>query len=596
MQQNYCAGYCRCSTNMQDRSISDQVKEIERFAQKNYLKIVTWFLDEDRSGTSIDQREGFQKMKTLVEEGRNEFSIILVYDTSRWGRFPDPRESIYWEIYFEKRGVDIIYTNDDVQNTKSFQSAIIKAVKHAAAGDYSRRLSILITRAFISRAKEGFWNGGAPPYGYKRAEIDKQKKIVRILGHRERYYNPKHKIILVLGDEKEIETVRKIFYYFVHKDMDLRMIAQKFNNEGSPSPSYKWIQTSKPWHKGIFAPDKPGKWSYCSAFKILKNELYTGKMIWGVKKRGIFSTSENLWGDKEGRKTRHDGQNVVVCQNAHPPIISEKLFRRAQEMVKSGSKSKRVRKTYSYSPYLLSGIIECGACGFRFSCGYFGEKSYKNLPQRLRHYFYRDAGSTLRGRRVCSSYYIKMESLDKLILNKIKRRITSCNSIVKITRRLRSALIPITITKSYLEQLKKRITRTEDEIEEIQRLAKRGQSALEADRLLTNLMEKNEGLLDVKRKVESARRLIPTLSSVAKVIKDYYNYCSNVLENSTPQEKKVIVRNMIDKIVIDKNNNSGRIYFCKVPKNIDLYLELLCMDLNTTVTCTIRLPRRQREA
>ena len=132
MRGNLCAGYCRCSTDMQDRSIPDQQREIQLFAEKNSLKIISWFIDEDRSGTSIEHREGFQEMKTIVEEGKNDFSAILVYDLSRWGRFTDPRESIYWEIYFEKKGVDIIFTNDDVQNTKSFQSAIIKAVKHAA--------------------------------------------------------------------------------------------------------------------------------------------------------------------------------------------------------------------------------------------------------------------------------------------------------------------------------------------------------------------------------------------------------------------------------------------------------------------------------
>ena len=81
MRGNLCAGYCRCSTAMQERSILDQQKEIQLFAEKNNLKIIRWFIDEDRSGTSIENREGFQEMRRLVEQGENDFrcrGLIMV--------------------------------------------------------------------------------------------------------------------------------------------------------------------------------------------------------------------------------------------------------------------------------------------------------------------------------------------------------------------------------------------------------------------------------------------------------------------------------------------------------------------------------------
>jgi hypothetical protein len=184
-----------------------------------------------------------------------------------------------------------------------------------------------------------------------------------------------------------------------------------------------------------------------------------------------------------------------------------------------------------------------------------------------------------------------MESLDNLILNEVKKRIAGNNSIVKISRMLMRAFKPITEMKLNIEQLTGKIARTQEQIQELYRIAARGQSTFEVDGLLNQLIERNERALDEKRKLESVKRLIPTLPSVAGVIKEYYDFCIRTLDNSTQQEKKVIIRNVIDKIVIDKDDNSARIHFLKVPAHIDAYLELLSLDLKNTFTCTVGVPR-----
>ena len=83
------AGYVRCSTDMQDQSIEDQKKAIAAFAQREGITVVRWYEDEDSSGTSITRRRGFQTLKSLVDQKRHDFSTILIYDVTRWGRFPD---------------------------------------------------------------------------------------------------------------------------------------------------------------------------------------------------------------------------------------------------------------------------------------------------------------------------------------------------------------------------------------------------------------------------------------------------------------------------------------------------------------------------
>jgi DNA invertase Pin-like site-specific DNA recombinase len=194
---------------MQDQSIGDQKKAITQFAQKNGMTILRWYEDEDSSGTSIVRRKGFQTLKSQIEQNRHDFSKILIYDVTRWGRFPDPRESIYWEMYFEKRGVSVIYVSENFKSDRSFETAIVKTVKHAAAGDFSRRLSLLTTRGSRTTAERGLWNGSGAPYGYKRAEVDSEKNMVRILEEGEKC-RPDYKVMLVKGDPEEVQVVQTV--------------------------------------------------------------------------------------------------------------------------------------------------------------------------------------------------------------------------------------------------------------------------------------------------------------------------------------------------------------------------------------------------
>jgi len=529
-------------------------------------------------------------MKALVEEGKSDFSAILIYDTTRWGRFPDPRESIYWEVYFEKKGVEIIYTNDDIQNTKSFQSAIIKTVKHAAAGDYSRRLSVLITRACVSLAKEGFWTGGSAPYGYKRAEVDKNKRILRLLDPEERCHDPQHRTILVLGELEELETVERIFDYFVNKSIDLKTMARMLNHEGIPGPNHKWTQMSKHSHFRVLAWDKKSTWTRDNLYRLMNKEIYTGKMIYGIKKRGIFSRCENLWGDKQGRKDRHDKENVVVCNRAHPSIISEELWNTAQDIFHRRIKSILYRRVLRSSPYLLTGIIECGQCGFGFYGGYYGCKWYRN---KNRYRYYRDEGYSLRAGKVCSGHYIKTELVDNLVLDTIKKRLAYYNSTKRILRLLMSALKQITKSKSCSGALDKKTERAGEEIRNLQSLPEDGLIYNRVDKRVRELTQEKLVLAKNNRTTELVKRLVKALPRAAQETRDYYDFCAKVLETSPLQEKRLILRNILKKIVIEMKNSQVRLCFYWVPKNIDFYLDLLSLGIETKVT-KISLPKRKR--
>lgn len=91
------AQYVRMSTEHQQYSTSNQAEKIKEYASRRNLEIVRTYADEGKSGLRIDGRAGLQQLLRDVESYSANFSVILVYDVSRWGRFQDADESAYYE-------------------------------------------------------------------------------------------------------------------------------------------------------------------------------------------------------------------------------------------------------------------------------------------------------------------------------------------------------------------------------------------------------------------------------------------------------------------------------------------------------------------
>lgn len=87
------AQYVRMSTEHQQYSTENQMDAVSRFAEARSMQIVRTYSDEARSGLNIEGRNGLRDLIRDVESGRADYTDILVYDVSRWGRFQDVDES-----------------------------------------------------------------------------------------------------------------------------------------------------------------------------------------------------------------------------------------------------------------------------------------------------------------------------------------------------------------------------------------------------------------------------------------------------------------------------------------------------------------------
>jgi DNA invertase Pin-like site-specific DNA recombinase len=89
------AQYVRMSTEHQLYSPENQLEVIRQYAASHGMEIVPAYSDHGRSGLNIAGREGLNRLMSDVENKQANFSALLVYDVSRWGRFQDVDESAY---------------------------------------------------------------------------------------------------------------------------------------------------------------------------------------------------------------------------------------------------------------------------------------------------------------------------------------------------------------------------------------------------------------------------------------------------------------------------------------------------------------------
>jgi DNA invertase Pin-like site-specific DNA recombinase len=172
------AEYVRMSTEHQQYSTQNQADVIRAYARARSIDIVRTYADEGRSGLRLDGRDALKQLIADVESGHADFQVILVYDVSRWGRFQDADESAYYEYICKRAGIIVHYCAEQFENDGSPVSTIVKGVKRAMAGEYSRELSSKVFAGQCRLIELGFRQGGAPGYGFRRRLVERARMIV----------------------------------------------------------------------------------------------------------------------------------------------------------------------------------------------------------------------------------------------------------------------------------------------------------------------------------------------------------------------------------------------------------------------------------
>src|SRR2546430_1417893 len=148
------------STEHQKYSTENQAEIICRYAEQRGFAIVRTYEDSGKSGLRLDGRDALKQLIDDVRGDNADFSAILVYDVSRWGRFQDADESAYYEFICKEAGITVHYCAEQFENDGSLSATIIKGMKRAMAGEYSRELSTKVFAGQCRLITIGFRQGG----------------------------------------------------------------------------------------------------------------------------------------------------------------------------------------------------------------------------------------------------------------------------------------------------------------------------------------------------------------------------------------------------------------------------------------------------
>ena len=273
------------STEHQQYSTSNQGDVIQDYAVARGYEIVRTYADEGKSGLNVAGRESLRRMIADVQAGKPGFSAILVYDVSRWGRFQDADESAYYEYLCKRAGIEVHYCAEQFENDGGPTSTIIKSVKRAMAGEYSRELSSKVFKGQCRLIELGYRQGGAPGFGLRRMLINQSGESKGELTRGEYKSLQTDRVVLVPGPEEEIQIVRRIYRQFIEEGKPESEIAAELNGDG-------------------VATDLGRAWNRGTVRQVLTNEKYIGNNVYNrssfkLKKTHVVNVPE-MWVRKDG--------------------------------------------------------------------------------------------------------------------------------------------------------------------------------------------------------------------------------------------------------------------------------------------------------
>jgi DNA invertase Pin-like site-specific DNA recombinase len=291
------------STEHQQYSTENQEEAIRRYARERGIEIVHTYADEGKSGLRLDGREALQSLLADVKGGKAGYSVILVYDVSRWGRFQDADEAAHNEFVCRRSGIDVHYCAEPFENDGSFGSDIQKMLKRKMAAEYSRELSVKVFAGQRRLIEHGFRQGGIPGFGLRRMRIDQAGSHKGELAQGEHKSIHTDRVILVPGPADEVETVRWIYRQFVEEGKSEREIADILNGRQ-------------------IAPDHGRPWTRGTVHQILINEKYIGNNVWN---RISFKLKQ--------QRVRNEPEALVRADGVFEPLVKRGLFDAAAAII-----------------------------------------------------------------------------------------------------------------------------------------------------------------------------------------------------------------------------------------------------------------------
>ncbi len=363
-------------------SIENQRRILEKYVIEQGFELVDTYIDDGYSGTNFN-RPGVQRLLEDAKVGR--INVIIVKDLSRFGRnYIEVGQ--YTDYIFPMYNIRFIALGDNVDTANSESSGmgmmpIMNVFNEWHAANTSKKIRTVIE----SNAKSGKYRSTSAPYGYVKG-TDEKKLPVR--------------------DEPAASNVLRMFEMRA-SGISPNKIADTFNAEGIKTPSdYKEEKFGIPNTR-----QSHHLWSSGTVKQVITNPIYLGHLV------QMRTTTVSY---KNKKTVKRDPEDMVWVYNTHEAIVSQELWDKCREMEASVSQGKKNR-TGVVQP--LSGLCYCDDCGAKMHAGWNNTRHSRSGPRiHMRNHYNCGSFNKFRG-RFCCSHYIKMATLEQVVLEDIRSKI-----------------------------------------------------------------------------------------------------------------------------------------------------------------------------
>jgi len=314
-------GYVRVSTNKEEQELSleNQTEFFAKYIAGRGDELVAIYSDKGKSATKMQNRKELQKMLKAAQRG--DFKKLYVKDISRL--FRNTLDFITVSRQLADYGVSLHLVN--MGEGKDIDTFTLNLMAMLAENESQKMSERIRFSKKISQEK-----GIVPNFVFGYDRVDK---------------------FTLVPNEEESEWVKEIFRLYVDERWGMARIA-------------KMLYESRVKTKKLINGEPNYNWSQTTVGRLLKNELYTGKVVNGkVSNKNIYTTE---------RITKPEDE-WLVTERPEFRIISDEQFYKCQELIRIngekyittayGSSDNAVRRSDSH---LFSNLIKCNACGFSY--------------------------------------------------------------------------------------------------------------------------------------------------------------------------------------------------------------------------------------
>ena len=550
--------YTRVSTAMQidGYSLDAQKSRMKAYAEFNDYEIVHEYEDAGKSGKSIEGRIQFNQMLEDIKTGKDGVSYVLVFKLSRFGR--NAADVLSTLQVMQDFGVNLICVEDGIDSSKDAGKLMI-SVLSAVAEIERENIRVQTMEGRIQKAREGKWNGGFPPYGYKL-----EKGFLYI-------------------NEEEAEAIRIIFDQYVHTDIGANGLAKYLEQHGVQK-----IQRQN---------GKNPLFDAALIRRILKNPVYCGKISYGRRRTEKVHGTRN-----EYRQVEQD--DYLLVDGLHEGIVSEELWHEAQvKLLAQAKKYEHVNRGKETKVHLLSGLVKCPICG----AGMYGNKSIKHKKDGTKYkdfYYYGCKHRTMtRGHKCDYKKQISEELLDSAVAEVIVKLVSNPKFAAMMQEKINMKVDTTAIEQeisNYEKQLrqfysvKAKLAEEIDSLDPDDRHYVRRKADLD-DRLykMYDKIEDTESLLiaaRAKKLAIEAEKL--TGDNIYKVL----IYFDKLYSAMNEQEKRQLMEKLISEIQIFEERQTNGQWLKSIKFRLPIIEEdmSLSLDNNTHIEVVCALSRQEQ--